>query len=51
MNPLERRYMYLPPDLWAKLYSAAKQHDTNISTIIKMSLTALEANKNDQTAK
>lgn len=42
---LERRYMYLNPTTWARLYYLAKEENTNISTIINMSLAALETIK------
>jgi hypothetical protein len=48
-DDLHRRYMYLPESTWAALYSLAKQHDTNVSSIIKMGLTALGTNNNDKT--
>lgn len=42
---LERRYMYLKPTTWVRLYYLAKERNTNISTIINMSLAALETIK------
>lgn len=48
-DDLERRYMYLPKSAWSALYALAKQHDTNVSSIIKMGLTALGTNNNDKT--
>lgn len=46
-NNLERRYMYLFPTQWAKLYALAKAKDTNIAKIITLAIDALEQNEHD----